>query len=344
MIMDAPLDPVRWHEDRVRIIDQRRLPQKLEYRRCETVEEVARAVETLAVRGAPAIGIAAGYGVVLGALRARENGGDPRAGATEAVRRLRTTRPTAVNLFHVLDRMTRVTEKAGDEDIVSAFLAEADAVLAEDLESGRRIAEAGWEVLIPHNPLRVLTHCNAGGLATGGWGTALAPLYKAHAEGRTPVVLAGETRPLDQGSRLTAWELARVGIPVQVVVDGASAHILSEGKVDVVIVGADRIAVNGDTANKIGTRSVALGAKDAGVPFYVAAPQSTFDFSLETGGDVPVEERSPSEILAPGTPESVRALNPAFDVTPARLITAWITDRGILQPPFTRERFQNEDL
>jgi len=333
--MQAPLEPVRWKDGGVRLIDQRLLPGELRHWRCETVEEVARAIRTLAVRGAPAIGIAAAYGVALGAFRAREQGAPVETAARDAIVLLGATRPTAVNLFYALRRMDRVLAEGGSpEDLPDRLLAEADRILAEDLDTGRKIAEAGCAVFPVADPLRVLTHCNAGGLATGGWGTALAPVYLAAGTGRQVSVLADETRPLFQGRRLTAWELARAGIPVRILVDGAAASILARGEVDVVIVGADRIAANGDVANKIGTYPLALAAREAAVPFFVAAPLSTFDTSTPTGREIPVEERSPEEVLGETSPEGVGALNPAFDITPARLITGWITERGVLQPPF----------
>jgi methylthioribose-1-phosphate isomerase len=336
----APLEPVRWDQDAVRLIDQRLLPEKLEHWYCRSVDEVARAIRTLAVRGAPAIGITAAYGVALGAHRAVERGRNIRDDALGAIEQLRGTRPTAVNLFHALDRMRAVIEAipaAKDRELPQRLLEEAHRILAEDLETGRRIAQVGLEVMPKRDPLRVLTHCNAGGLATGGWGTALAPLYAAAQAGRELSVLADETRPLLQGRRLTAWELARARIPVRVLVDGAAASVIARGDVDLVIVGADRIAANGDAANKIGTFPVALAAREAGIPFYVAAPLSTFDPDTPTGREIPVEERGAEEVLGSASPEGVGALNPAFDVTPASLITSWLTERGALQPPFTRE-------
>ncbi len=335
--MKPPLDPVRWRDGAVRLIDQRLLPHRLQYLDCREVEDLAVAIQTLAVRGAPAIGIAAAYGVALGAFRALDAGADPRDGAGRAAERLRITRPTAVNLFHALDRMlaAAASESApGERAFAERLLAEAHRILEEDLETGRRIAEHGLSLLPLRDPVNVLTHCNAGGLATGGWGTALAPLYAAHAAGRTVAVLADETRPLLQGARLTAWELSRAGIAVRVLVDGAAASVLARGAVDLVLVGADRIAMNGDTANKIGTFAVALAARAASVPFYVAAPLSTFDREIRTGELIPVEERAALEVLGEGAPEGVGALNPAFDVTPAALIAGWITEEGVLRPPF----------
>jgi methylthioribose-1-phosphate isomerase len=335
--LTSPLDPIRWDVDAVRLIDQRLLPGKLEYLRLRSVESVAVAIETLAVRGAPAIGIAAGYGVVLAATLAVEAGAPIAAAAREGITRLRRTRPTAVNLFYALDRMERVVDSSPEESLHESLLAEANAILAEDLDTGSRIAEAGLSLFPDRSPVRLLTHCNAGGLATGGWGTALAPIYAAARKGMAVEVLADETRPLLQGRRLTAWELSRAGIPVKVLVDGAAASVLRDGSVDLVIVGADRVVANGDAANKIGTFSVALAARDAGVPFYVAAPVSTFDLAIGSGDEIPVEQRKAEEVLGEDLPEGIGALNPAFDVTPARLITAWITDRGVLKPPFTAE-------
>ena len=337
MVMDAPLDPVRWDDGALRLIEQRRLPGELLYIRCHEVEEVGEAIRTLTVRGAPAIGVAAAYGVVVGALRATERGESAGRGARQAAEALRLTRPTAVNLFYALDRMLRTLEQhddLGDRELTDRLLAEAHRVLEEDLDTGRRIGAHGAAIFPARDPVCVLTHCNAGGLATSGWGTALAPIYTAARAGRAVSVLADETRPLWQGSRLTAWELARAGIPVRVLVDGAAASVLARGEADLVIVGADRVAANGDTANKIGTYSVALGAREAGVPFYVAAPLSTFDLTLATGAQIPVEERDSSEVLGRTAPAGVGALNPAFDVTPAALITGWITEKGVLRPPF----------
>src|SRR5262245_17272679 len=269
MMMQPPFDTVRWHDGQIRIIDQTRLPGALTFLTLKRVEDVAQAIEVLAVRGAPAIGITAAYGVALAAHHAPP-ATVPEA-AKRAVERLARTRPTAVNLFWALDRQSAVIETIPPERLAAALLQEADAILEEDLERGRRIGAAGQSVLPDRQPVRVLTHCNAGGLATGGWGTALAPIYAAQKRGIAIDVWADETRPLDQGRRLTAWELSQTGIAVRVLVDSAAASALHGGNIDLVIVGADRIAANGDTANKIGTFGVALAAHAAGVPFYVAA-------------------------------------------------------------------------
>ena len=333
--MRPPFETVRWDNGGIRIIDQTRLPSSFEYRRLESVEDVAQAIQTLAVRGAPAIGIAAAYGV---ALAAGQSTTTMMVETVErAILRLERTRPTAVNLFWALDRQRRLLDRVPPERLAKALLSEADVILEEDLETGRSIGIAGQSVLPERRPVRVLTHCNAGGLATGGWGTALAPIYRAEERGIALEVWADETRPLGQGRRLTAWELAQAHIPVRLLVDGAAAAALHGGNIDLVIVGADRIAANGDTANKIGTLGVALAAHAAGVPFYIAAPGTTFDFKTADGSAIPVEERGEAEVLA-DAPAGVRGWNPAFDVTPHHLITGWITEAGVLTPPFDELR------
>jgi len=325
----------------VRLIDQRRLPGELAWLDCRTVEDLFAAIRELAVRGAPAIGVAAAYGAALAVWDG------PAGNAAELDRRLRAgcdrlagSRPTAVNLFWALSRMKRISaELAGlsVEEYRRRVLAEARAVHQEDLELSRRIGRAGAE-LIPDGA-RVLTHCNAGGLATAGLGTALAPIYWARAAGRRVAVLADETRPLLQGARLTAWELSRAGVPVTVICDGMAAAAMRQGRVDLVITGADRIAANGDVANKIGTYALAVAARHHRIPFYVAAPASTFDPAAADGSKMVIEERPAAEVLAAagwnpagGSPPAV--WNPAFDVTPAELITALVTDRGVLRPPY----------
>jgi methylthioribose-1-phosphate isomerase len=333
--MRPPFDTVRWDNGAIRIIDQTLLPAELKFARLESVETVAQAIQTLAVRGAPAIGIAAAYGVALAAHQSSAT--NVLENVRRARERLMRTRPTAVNLFSALDRQARLFETVDPGDLAAALLREADNLLEEDLETGRRIGKAGLSVLPDRTPVRVLTHCNAGALATGGWGTALAPVYAARDRGIKIEVWADETRPLWQGRRLTAWELAQAGIDVRVLVDGAAASALLGKKVDLVIVGADRIAANGDTANKIGTLGVALAAQAAGIPFYVAAPSTTFDFKTADGSAIPVEERSESEVLDEAR-NGVRAWNPAFDVTPHHLITGWITEAGVLRPPFQELR------
>ena len=332
-----PVCAVDWSDERVRILDQRALPAREVYRELRTVEEVYDAIRTLAVRGAPAIGIAAAMGVVL-ALDGTEV---PRVDAgllvVRAVDRLRSARPTAVNLAWALDRMRRVaTVFRGDRaELRRALVAEATRIRDEDRAMCRRIGEHG-ATLIPDGA-RVLTHCNTGALATGGIGTALAAVYVAVEQGKRVEVFADETRPLLQGSRLTAWELERAGIPVTVLVDGAAASLLATGNIDLCIVGADRIAANGDVANKIGTYSLAIAAHHHDVPFYVAAPTSTFDSSTPNGADIVIEQRDGDEVRCGfgmlTAPAGVGAYNPAFDVTPAELITAIVSDRGVHRPP-----------
>ena len=323
----------------VRILDQRALPQTRIERDLETAEDVADAIRTLQVRGAPLIGIAAAMGLVA-ALRPHRGSGREEflARLAEAVALLGGTRPTAVNLRWALDRMSRAAYQApGDGGAMWERLeALAATILDEDRAMCRRIGEFGLP-LIPDGST-VLTHCNAGGLATGGIGTALAPIYLAHEAGRRVHVFVDETRPLLQGARLTAWELSEAGVSCTIVADAAAGALLREARVSIIVVGADRIAANGDFANKIGTYTLAVLAFHHGVPFYCAAPSSTIDLAVASGADIPIEHRSPDEVTTfagrPIAPAGVRALNPAFDVTPARYVTGYITDRGLLRPPF----------
>ena len=306
---------IQWTPDhQVRILDQRALPVTETYLDLSTVEEMAQAIETLAVRGAPLIGIAAAMGVVLATLD------EPNAGAAveRAIDRLGATRPTAVNLHRALERMARRAADTDPGDLPEALLDEAKAIHDEDREMCHRIGEAGL-ALIP-DQATIMTHCNAGALATGGIGTALAPVYLAHEQGRPLRVVVSETRPLLQGARLTAWEMSRAGIDCTLVTDSMSASRLAQGDVTAVIVGADRIAANGDVANKIGTLGLALLARHYGVPFYVAAPRSTFDPDVATGDDIPIEQRAAEEVREVGdsvVAAPVPVWNPAFDVTPA---------------------------
>jgi methylthioribose-1-phosphate isomerase len=342
--------PIAWGAGRsVRILDQTVLPQSEHYRELGSAAEVAEAIRSLRVRGAPLIGIAAAMGVAVEADRRaagradRRTGGQADSGAEaslqvvrDACQLLGATRPTAVNLQWALDRMQRRAERAvgAGEDLVAALVAEADAIHEEDRAMCARIGELGAELLGEGST--VCTICNAGSLATGGIGTALAPVYVAHEAGRRPRVIVPETRPLLQGSRLTAWELSRSGVACTVIADGMIASRLRRGDVRCVIVGADRIAANGDVANKIGTYGLALAARAHGVPFYVAAPSSTIDLATPDGSRIPIEERARDELAWLGdralAPEGVPVWNPAFDVTPASLITAIITDRGVFAP------------
>ncbi len=323
----------------VRILDQTLLPTEERYVELDSVEAMAEAIERLRVRGAPLIGIAAAMGLVQAANGAGDGRMDRQRVLTEVGRaytRLRATRPTAVNLTWALDRMRRCAESvAGDAAAMrAALIAEADVIWKEERERCERIGSAGMALL--GDGATVLTHCNTGALATGGLGTALAPIYLARQTGRRVEVVATETRPLLQGSRLTAWELARAGIRCTIIADGMVASRLSRGDITCAIVGADRIAANGDVANKIGTYGIALAARAHGVPFYVAAPRSTIDLATPDGGAIPIEERRSEEIAVwngiPTAPEGTAVWNPAFDVTPAALITGIITEDGIIAP------------
>ncbi|MBI5364977.1 MAG: S-methyl-5-thioribose-1-phosphate isomerase [Planctomycetes bacterium] len=326
---------------KVRLVDQTRLPLACVYVETDDVAVLCDAIRRLVVRGAPAIGVAAAYGVVL-AVQAHADapGVDVVGRAKEACAFLASSRPTAVNLFWALERMARRAEREllarrSGAEIVSALHAEARAIHAEDAAACRRMGELGAAFL--KDGATVLTHCNSGALATGGMGTALAPIYVAKERGLSVRVFADETRPLLQGARLTAWELANAGIDVTLITDGMAARVFGEGKIDAVFVGADRIARNGDVCNKIGTYGVAILAREHGVPFYVVAPVSTFDAKIAHGGAIPIEERAAEEVTqgfgARTAPPGVRVYNPAFDVTPARLVTAIVTEAGVITAP-----------
>lgn len=332
------LPAIAWKNGLVVMVDQRQLPWKEMYVKCRTVEQVARAIETMIIRGAPAIGIAAAYGLALG-ISGLKPGDNTDEAFEKFYRRLWRTRPTARNLFWALERMKRVYEENKDRrlsELKKIILAEAQAIEREDLEINKKIGRFGQE-LIPDKAV-ILTHCNAGGLATAGYGTALGVIRAAAEQGKKIRVLADETRPFLQGARLTVWELMKDKIPVSLITDNMAGWLMKSGEVDLVIVGADRIAMNGDTANKIGTYSLAVLAKENKIPFYVAAPLSTFDFNLGTGGKIPIEERNPEEVRKIRgqliTLPDVQVRNPAFDVTPGRLITAIITEKGIIRPPY----------
>lgn len=322
----------------VRLLDQTLLPTQVVYRDCRTVEEVWEAIRNLRVRGAPAIGVAAAMGVVLGMQNSdRGPADDGLQRLREVTAYLRTSRPTAVNLFWALDRMEQTASRHAKHStggLNSVLLNEALAIETEDREMCRAIGRVGAELIQPGQG--ILTHCNAGGLATADYGTALAVLFTASEQGKNIHVFADETRPLLQGARLTAWELKQRGIDVTLICDSMAAQVMKEGRVQIVIVGADRIAANGDTANKIGTYGVALLARAHGIPFYVAAPSSTFDLSLANGAAIPIEQRDPREIThgfgQQTAPDGINVYNPAFDVTPAELIAALITERGLIQP------------
>jgi methylthioribose-1-phosphate isomerase len=328
---------VGYEDGAVVMIDQRRLPAEESYLRCRDHHEVAAAIRDMAIRGAPAIGVAAALGIALAARQAR---GELTPSALEAVcDELATTRPTAVNLFWAIARMRErhARARAAGDDIARALLEEALAIQAEDLAACRRMGDLG-ATLLPEQA-RVLTHCNAGALATAGYGTALGVIRSAAREGKVRLVYADETRPYLQGARLTAWELMQEGIPTTLIADNTAGHLMARGEVDAVVVGADRIAANGDVANKIGTYTVAVLARENGVPFYVAAPTSSFDLAMATGEGIPIEERPGQEVTHHGgrllAPEGVSVRNPAFDVTPHRYVTAIVCERGIARPPYT---------
>jgi len=331
---------LEFREGALHLLDQRLLPGQVTYLAARSASETAAAIRTMAVRGAPAIGCAAAYGVALGAKEAAR-AADPDAVFAQAVRELREARPTAVNLGWALERLSaRRTELlrqgASHQAIAHALLQEADAVTQEDVEACHAIGRFGKD-LVPDGR-GILTHCNAGGLATAGYGTALGVVRAALAAGKSCAVYADETRPWLQGARLTAWELLQDGIPVTVLPDVAAASLLASGKIGCVVVGADRIARNGDTANKVGTYPLALAAQAASVPFFVAAPTSTVDLRARDGADIPIEERSAEEVThLAGTriaAEGASVFNPAFDVTPARLIAAIVTERGVARQPY----------
>jgi methylthioribose-1-phosphate isomerase len=334
---------LRWRDDAVVMLDQRLLPGRESYVTLGSVEAVARAIETMTVRGAPAIGCAAALGLALGAVTSRASSvAELRRDLERDAERLARTRPTAVNLFWALGRMRELFEAAAaapgaDVAALRKQLVEgAERILEEDVETCRAIGRSGLEV-IPAGA-RILTHCNAGALATGGYGTALGVVRAAHDAGRGVSVVADETRPFLQGARLTAWELARDGIPVTVIADVMAGHLMKQGEIDVVVVGADRIAANGDVANKIGTYAVAVLAREHGIPFYVAAPLSTVDLATPSGDAIPIEERGRAELARVGeseiVPEGVPVRHPAFDVTPSRLVAGIITERGVARAPY----------
>jgi len=331
---------IEWSGNRVRMIDQRKIPLKLEWYTCKGYKDVINGIKKMVIRGAPAIGVAAALGLALGA-------GSIRTSSYPAFKRrfkemadeMLPARPTAVNLRWAVERMSMLVEGMASqsvEEIKKALRDESEKILSEDIAINRRIGRNG-QGLVPKRAT-ILTHCNAGSLATGGYGTALGVIRAAHEAGKRIEVLADETRPLLQGLRLTSFELMEDGIPVHVIADSAAGSFMRNGRVNLVITGADRIAANGDVANKIGTYQVAVLAKENGIPFYVAAPLSTIDITLKDGDMIPVEERDPGEISRIGKreigPPGVMALNPAFDVTPAGYVTAIITEQGVVRSPY----------
>ncbi len=343
MTAEKNLAPVGWSENRLVLVDQTAIPARYETIAYDDWRDVVTAIKTMVVRGAPAIGCTAAYGMALAARNiSADSPGELLSQLRSAGDAFRASRPTAVNLFWAVDRMLECAAANGGsaDDLRARLLQEAHSVLEEDIAANRRMGRYGAE-LLPDEGV-VLTHCNAGALATGGYGTALGVIRAAREAGKNIAVLADETRPRLQGMKLTAWELAFDGIPVTVVADNMAASLMRAGKIDCVVLGADRIASNGDTANKIGTYGVAVLARYHGIPFYVAAPLSTIDPLLASGDEIPIEYRPDVEMTHIDgvriAPEGVPVLNPAFDVTPYALVTAFITECGVLQPPFTLDR------
>jgi methylthioribose-1-phosphate isomerase len=333
---------IEWKDDRVRLLDQRRLPREIRYLDCRSASAVAQAIRTMAIRGAPAIGVAAAMGIALGARKSLSHQPESFLKILEKVcDEMCQSRPTAVNLFWAVDRMKKIVDQVytyGINETKERLVKEALHILEEDIEINRKIGMHGKKLI--KNGDGVLTHCNAGALATGGYGTALGVIYAAWAEGKRFRVFADETRPQLQGARLTAWELVQEKIPVTVITDNMAGWLMSKGEINLVLLGADRIARNGDTANKIGTYSLAVLSKWHDIPFYVVAPTSTFDLTLHSGSDIPIEERDIKEVThfrgSLIAPKGVKAFNPAFDVTPHSLIHAIVTEKGIIQKPFER--------
>jgi len=344
------IETLRWAHDKLEMIDQRILPAAFEYVTYDSAATVAEGIRSMVVRGAPAIGVAAAYGVALEALKLSASTLSPQgrgsapadfnAGMEEGFKVLAASRPTAVNLFWALQRMRKIWESAEDQSpkqVATRLLAEAHEVLAEDVRINKAMGANGAALL--KDGARVLTHCNAGALATAGWGTALGVFRSAVEAGKKISVIADETRPFLQGARLTAWEMVQEKIPVTLITDNMAGHLMAHGEIDAVVVGTDRVAANGDVANKIGTYMVAVLAQRHNIPFYVACPLSTIDLNISSGKDIPIEERSVEEVKGfrdyHWAAEGVKIRNPAFDVTPAELVTGLITERGVILKPDT---------
>jgi len=329
---------IEWLGDRIRLLDQTRLPWEEIFLELDDYRQMAAAIREMRIRGAPAIGVAAAYGMALAALGIEADSKEEFLAQLDTARQtLAATRATAVNLFWALERMNQAAEAGEDvAQIKSALIAEAQKLEAENEEANRKLSNNGAELI--KDGFTILTHCNTGTLATAGYGTALGVIKAAKEQGKKIHVFASETRPLLQGARLTAWELKQAGIPFTLIADTMTGHFLSRGRIDCVIVGADRIASNGDVANKIGTYNIAVLARETGVSFYVAAPTSTIDLSLSSGDEIPIEERSPEEVThiggLPIAPEGVEVANPAFDITPHGYVSAIITERGIVRKPY----------
>lgn len=331
------MKPIEWLDNKLKIIDQTKLPQKTVFLEFTGYGKVVAAIKELQVRGAPAIGVAAAYGIALGAQDIKAKNKEAfLAQLDQILQDFAAARPTAVNLFHAIDRMTKVATAADVTGIKQALIDEAKRIHAEEEAATERLSQLGAELV--KDGFTILTHCNTGSLATAGYGTALGVIKAAHRQGKKISVIVTETRPLLQGARLTAWELMQENIPATLITDSMAGYFVSQGKINCIIVGADRIAANGDTANKIGTYTLAVLAAENNIPFYVAAPTSTIDLALKSGDQVPIEERNPAEVTSLGgvslAPRGIKAANPAFDITPRKYITAIITEKGVIGEPY----------
>ncbi len=330
---------IEWFDGKISILDQSKLPREQVFVELDNYHDVVRAIKEMRVRGAPAIGIAAAYGIALGAAGIKTvNKDEFLAQLNEVMQNFAASRPTAVNLFQAIDRMKKATRGDDVAEMKNSLINEAKKIHEEEITATKQLSQLGAKLI--KNGFTVLTHCNAGPLATAGYGTALGVIKAAKEQGKKLSVFATETRPLLQGARLTTWELRQEGIPVTLITDSTAGYFMQRRKIDCVIVGADRIAANGDVANKIGTYTLAVLAKENKIPFYVAAPTSTIDLSLSSGDKIPIEERSPDEVThirgVPIAPEGIRAANPAFDVTPHSYITAIITEKAIMREHYTK--------
>jgi len=329
---------IQWLDGKLRILDQSKLPREQIFIDLDNYHNVVLAIKAMKIRGAPAIGVAAAYGIALGASGIKTANKDEfLAQLNQVMQAFTASRPTAVNLFQAIDRMNKAAKGDGVAEIKKSLVDEAKRIHHEEITATRQLSQLGAELI--KDGFTLLTHCNAGPLATAGYGTALGVIIAAKDQGKKVSVFVTETRPLLQGARLTTWELKQEGIPVTLITDSMAGYFMQHRKIDCVIVGADRIAANGDVANKIGTYTLAVLAKENKIPFYVAAPTSTIDLSLSSGDKIPIEERSPEEVThiqeAPIAPEGIKAANPAFDITPYSYITAIITDKGIISEPYT---------
>jgi methylthioribose-1-phosphate isomerase len=331
--------PIEWLNGKLRILDQSKLPREQIFADLDNYHDVVLAIKEMKVRGAPAIGVAAAYGVALGASGIKTTNKDEfLAQLSQVMQAFAASRPTAVNLFQAINRMKKAARGDGVTEIKNSLINEAKRIHQEEVTATKQLSQLGAEFI--KDGFTVLTHCNAGPLATAGYGTALGVIKAAKEQGKKVSVFVTETRPLLQGARLTTWELMQEGIPVTLITDSMAGYFMQQRKIDCVIVGADRITANGDVANKIGTYTLAVLAQESKIPFYIAAPTSTIDLSLSSGDKIPIEERSPEEVThmqgVPIAPEGIKAANPAFDITPHSYITAIITEKGIIREPYTK--------